>query len=37
MNLQIYFQSTTLYSLITMLVLLFGGIGLLARSFRDHG
>jgi hypothetical protein len=37
MNLQIYFQSTNLYELIIMLVLLFGGIGLLARSFRAHG
>jgi hypothetical protein len=37
MNLQIYFQSTNLYALLVMLVLLFGGIGLLARSFRAHG
>jgi len=37
MNLQIYFQSASLYELIVMLVLLFGGIGLLARSFRAHG
>jgi hypothetical protein len=37
MNLQIYFQSTNLYELLVMLVLLFGGIGLLARSFRAHG
>lgn len=37
MNLQIYFQSTSLYELLIMLVLLFGGIGLLARSFRAHG
>jgi hypothetical protein len=37
MNLQIYFQSTNLYELLVMLVLLFGGIGLLARSFRAQG
>jgi len=37
MNLQIYFQSTNLYELLVMLVLLFGGVGLLARSFRAHG
>lgn len=37
LNLQIYFQHTTLFELIMMLVLLFGGIGLLARSFRAHG
>jgi len=36
MNLQIYFQSTNLYELLVMLVLLFGGVGLLARSFRAH-
>lgn len=36
MNLQIYFQSANLFELIVMLVLLFGGIGLLARSFRAH-
>lgn len=36
MNLQIYFQSTSLYELLVMLVLLFGGVGLLARSFRAH-
>jgi hypothetical protein len=37
MNLQIYFQHTSLFELIVMLVLLFGGIGLLARSLRAHG
>ena len=36
MNLQIYFRSASLFELIIMLVLLFGGIGLLARSFRAH-
>jgi hypothetical protein len=37
MNLQIYFQHASLFELIVMLVLLFGGLGLLARSFRAHG
>jgi len=36
LNLQIYFQHTSLFELIVMLVLLFGGLGLLARSFRAH-
>jgi hypothetical protein len=33
-NLQIYFQPTSLYNTIIMLVLLAGGIGLVARSLR---
>jgi len=37
MSLQIYFRSATLFELIVMLILLFGGIGLLARSLRAHG
>jgi hypothetical protein len=37
MNLQIYFQHASLFELLIMLILLFGGIGLLARSFRAHG
>jgi hypothetical protein len=37
MNLQIYFQHASLFELIVMLVLLFGGLGLLARSLRAHG
>jgi hypothetical protein len=36
-NLQIYFQATSLFSTIVMLVLLAGGIGLVARSLRPHG
>jgi len=36
MNLQIYFQSTSLFNTLMMLVLLFGGLGLIARSFRSH-
>jgi len=37
MNLQIYFQQTSLFNTIVMLVLLAGGIGLVARSLRSHG
>jgi len=36
MNLQIYFQPTSLFSTIVMLVLLAGGLGLVARSLRPH-
>ena len=36
LNLQIYFQHTSLFELIVMLVLLFGGLGLLARGLRPH-
>ena len=36
MNLQIYFQPTSLFNTIVMLVLLAGGIGLVARSLRSH-
>ena len=36
MNLQIYFQPTSLFNTILMLVLLAGGIGLIARSLRSH-
>jgi len=37
MNLQIYFQPTSLFNTIVMLVLLAGGLGLVARSLRPHG
>ena len=37
MNLQIYFQSTSLFSTIVMLVLLAGGIGLIFRALAPHG
>jgi hypothetical protein len=37
MNLHIYFQPTSLFNTLIMLVLLVGGIGLLARSLRAHG
>jgi hypothetical protein len=33
-NLQIYFQPTSLYNTLIMLVLLFGGLGLIARSLK---
>jgi multisubunit Na+/H+ antiporter MnhF subunit len=36
-NLQIYFEPTSLFNTILMLVLLAGGIGLMARSLRDSG
>ncbi len=35
-NLQIYFQPTSLYNTVIMLVLLAGGIGLVARSLRPY-
>ncbi|HEX6184171.1 MAG TPA: hypothetical protein VFZ44_09865 [Pyrinomonadaceae bacterium] len=35
-NLGVYFQSTSLFNTIVMLVLLAGGIGLIARSLRPH-
>jgi hypothetical protein len=34
MNLEIYFRQTSLFNTLLMLVLLFGGIGLIARSLR---
>lgn len=36
MNLQIYFLATSLFNTISMLALLFGGIGLIARALRSH-
>ena len=36
-NLQVYFRPTSLYNTIVMLVLLAGGIGLVARSLRPYG
>ena len=35
-NLDVYFHSTSLFNTLLMLVLLFGGIGLIARSLRAH-
>ena len=37
MNLQIYFQPTSLFNTVVMFVLLAGGLGLVARSLRPHG
>lgn len=36
-NLGVYFQQTSLFNTLVMLVLLAGGIGLVARSLRAHG
>jgi hypothetical protein len=36
MNLQIYFERTSLYGTLVMLALLAGGLGLLARSLRPY-
>ena len=36
-NLQIYFEPTTLFNTIVMLVLLTGGLGLMARALRPKG
>ena len=36
-NLGVYFQSTSLFNTLVMLVLLAGGLGLVARSLRAHG
>jgi hypothetical protein len=35
-NMHIYFQPTSLFNTIVMLVLLVGGLGLIARSLRSH-
>jgi len=35
-NLSVYFASTSLFNLLVMLVLLAGGVGLIARSLREH-
>jgi hypothetical protein len=36
MNLRVYFQPTSLFNTLVMLVLLAGGLGLVARSLRPH-
>lgn len=36
-NLRIHFQSTTLFNTLVMLILLVGGLGLIARSLRPVG
>jgi hypothetical protein len=35
-NMHIYFQPTTLFNTLVMLILLVGGLGLIARSVRPH-
>jgi len=37
MNLDIYFERTSLFATLVMLVLLVGGVGLIARAVRAHG
>ena len=37
MHMDIYFRQTTLFNTIVMLVLLFGGLGLVMRSLRSAG
>ncbi len=37
MNLHIYFQTTSLFDTLMILILLAGGLGLLARSLKPHG
>jgi hypothetical protein len=36
-NLHIYFQPTSLFNTLVMLILLAGGLGLIARALRAHG
>ena len=36
-NMHIYFQPTSLFNTLVMLVLLVGGLGLIARALRPHG
>ena len=35
-NMHIYFRPTSLFNTIVMLILIFGGLGLIARSMRSH-
>jgi hypothetical protein len=37
MNLNIYFRPTSLFNTLVMLILLVGGLGLIARSLRPYG
>jgi hypothetical protein len=37
MNMDIYFQRTSLFNTLVMLVLLAGGMGLIFKSLRPHG
>ena len=36
-NMHIYFQTTSLFNTLVMLILLVGGLGLIARAIRPHG
>ena len=36
-NMHIYFQPTSLFNTLVMLILLVGGLGLIARAIRPHG
>ncbi|MGO9256132.1 MAG: hypothetical protein ACLQU1_07515 [Bryobacteraceae bacterium] len=36
-NMHIYFRPTTLFDTLVMLVLLVGGLGMIARSLKSHG
>ena len=36
MNLRVYFEPTSLFNTLVMLILLAGGLGLVARSLRPH-
>jgi hypothetical protein len=36
-NLNIYFRPATLFDTLLMLILLFGGLGLIARALKSHG
>ena len=36
-NMHIYFQQASLFNTLLMLILLVGGLGLIARSLRSHG
>jgi hypothetical protein len=36
-NMHIYFQQTSLFNTLIMLILLVGGLGLVARSLSSHG
>jgi hypothetical protein len=36
-NMQIYYRPTSLFNTIVMLVLMVGGLGLIARAMRPHG
>jgi len=36
-NMHIYFQQASLFNTLVMLILLVGGLGLIARSMRSHG